>query len=98
MLRTTPPGSHTVHLENMASRLTASEVVQLLEDYDFSLEEEDDSDFEGDEVESYLPQALPGLANTEPLAQSSQEDEEHMEMEEIAEVEDSRNHRPTRQS
>lgn len=73
----------------MASRLTASEVFQLLEDDDFGLEEEDDSDFEGDEVESYLPQALSGLAITEPLAQSSQEDEEDMEMEEIAEDSDS---------
>ncbi len=73
----------------MASRLTANEVVQLLEDDDFGLEEEDDSNFEGDEVESYLPQALSGLAITEPLAQSSQEDEEGMELEDVAEVEDS---------
>ncbi len=72
----------------MASRLTASEVVRLLEDDDFGLEQEDDSDCEGDEVESYLPQALSGLALTELLAHSSQEDEEDMEMEEIADDSD----------
>ena len=40
----------------MATRFTASEIIQLLDDDDFSLHEEE-SDFEGDEIASYLPRS-----------------------------------------
>ena len=42
-----------------------SDVLQLLEDYDFALSEEDDSDLEGEGIESYLPRADPELSNVE---------------------------------
>ena len=41
----------------MATRFTASEVIQLLDDDDFGLPREEESDFEGDEVASYLPRS-----------------------------------------
>ena len=41
-----------------------SDVLQLLEDNNFGLSEEDDSDFEG-ESESYLPRADPELSHVE---------------------------------
>ena len=49
----------------MAKRLNTSDVLQLLEDDNFSLFEEDDSDFEGESVESYLPRADPELSHVE---------------------------------
>ena len=45
----------------MAKPLNTSDVLQLLEDDDFSLSEECESDFEGEGVESYLPRADPEL-------------------------------------
>ena len=45
----------------MAECLNASDVLQLLEDDDFGLSEEDDSDFKGEGVENYLPRADPNL-------------------------------------
>ena len=45
----------------MAKRLNTRDVLQLLEDNDFGLSEEDDIDFEGEGVESYLPRADPEL-------------------------------------
>lgn len=41
----------------MASRLTASDVLDLLEDDDFGWFSGEDSDFEGEGVTSYLPEA-----------------------------------------
>ena len=49
----------------MAKRLNTSDVLQLLEDDDFGLSEEDDSDFEGEGVGSYLPKAVPELIHVE---------------------------------
>ena len=49
----------------MAKRLNTSDVLQLLEDDDFGLSEEDDSDFEGECVESYLPRADSELSHVE---------------------------------
>ena len=40
-------------------------MLQLLEDDDFGLSEEDNSDFEGEGVESYLPKADPELSHVE---------------------------------
>ena len=40
----------------MAKRLNTSDVLQLLEDDDFSLSEEDDSDFDGEGVGIFLKQ------------------------------------------
>ena len=37
----------------MAKRLNTSDVLQLLENDDFGLSEEEDSDFEGEGIESY---------------------------------------------
>ena len=45
----------------MAKRLNISDLLQLLEDDDFGLSEEDDSDFEGEDVVSYLPKQTPNL-------------------------------------
>ena len=47
----------------MAKRLNTSDVLQLLEDDDFGLSEEDDSDFEGEG--SHLPKADPELSHVE---------------------------------
>ena len=49
----------------MTKRLNTSDVLQLLEDDDFGLSEEDDSNFEGEGVESYLPRADSELSHVE---------------------------------
>ncbi len=45
--------------------MNTSDVLQLLEDNDFGLSKEDDSDFEGEGIESYLPRAGPELSHVE---------------------------------
>ena len=57
-------------------------MLQLLEDYDFGVSEEDDSDFEGKGVESYLPRADPELCHVE-NSEVMEEDEEPMDFEGI---------------
>ena len=62
----------------MSKRLIASDVLQLLEDDEFGLSEEEDSDFEGKSVEGYLPRMdleLCPVDNTEDM----EEDEEPMD-------------------
>ena len=56
-------------------------MLQLLEDDDFGLSEEDESDFEGEGVESYLPRADLNLVmeNLEVM----EEDEEPMDFNDI---------------
>ena len=61
----------------MAKGLNTSDVLQLLEDDDFGLSEEDDSNFEGEGVESYLPRADPELSYVE-NSEVMEEDEEPM--------------------
>ena len=65
----------------MASRLSACDVVQLMEDDDYGLGEDDDSDFEGDGVENYLPQVFSELNIVEQWSKSTQEDREAIELE-----------------
>ena len=55
-------------------------MLQLLEDDDFGLSEEDDSGFEGEGVESYLPRADPELSRVE-NSEVMEEDEEPMDFE-----------------
>ena len=55
----------------MASRLSARDVVQLMEDDNYGLGEDDDSNFEGDGVESYLPQVFSELSIVEQLSKST---------------------------
>ena len=57
-------------------------MLQLLEDDDFSLSEEDESDFEGEGVESYLPRADPELGHVE-SSEVMEEDEEPMDFDNI---------------
>ena len=57
----------------MAKRLNTSDVLQLLEDDDFGLSEEDDSDFEGEGVESYLPKADPELVENSEVMEEYEE-------------------------
>ena len=64
----------------MAKRLNTSDVLQQLEDDDFGLSEEDDSDFEGEGVESYLPRADPKLSQVE-NSEVMEEDEETLDFE-----------------
>ena len=64
----------------MASRLSARDVVQLMEDDDYGLGEDDDSDFEGDGVESYLLQVFSELSNVEQWSKSTQEDREAIDL------------------
>ena len=66
----------------MAKRLNTSDVIQLLEDNDFGLSEEDDSDFEGEGVESYLPSAYPELSHVE-NSEVMEKDEEPLDFEDI---------------
>ena len=57
-------------------------MLQLLEDGDFGLSKEDESDFEGEGVESYLPRAdleLSHLENSEVM----EEDAEPMDFDDI---------------
>ena len=57
-------------------------MLQLLEDDDFSLSEENDSDFEGEGVESYLPRADPELSYVE-NSEVMEVDEEPLDFEDI---------------
>ena len=57
-------------------------MLQLLEDDDFGLSEEDDSDFESEGVESYLPRADPELSHVE-NSEGMEEDEEPLDFEDI---------------
>ena len=66
----------------MAKRLNTSDVLRLLEDYDFGLTEEDDRDFECEGVESYLPRADPELSHVE-NSKVMVEDEEPLYFEDI---------------
>ena len=66
----------------MAKRLNTSDVLQLLEDNDFGLFEEDNSDFEGEGIESHLPRADPELSHVE-YSEVMEEDEELMDFEDI---------------
>ena len=65
----------------MASRLCTHDVGQLMEDNDYGLGEDDDSDFEGDGVESYLHQVFSELSIVEQWSKSTQEDREAIELE-----------------
>ena len=40
----------------MAVRLNAFDVLEMLEDDDFGLPEEEDSDYEGEGIQGYLPE------------------------------------------
>ena len=66
----------------MAKRLNTSDVLQLLEDGDFDQSEEDESDFEGEDVECYLPRPDPELSHVE-NSEVMEEDEEPMDFEDI---------------
>ena len=66
----------------MTKCLNTSDVLQLLEDDDFGLTEEDDSDFEGEGVESYLPRADLELSHVE-NSEVMEEDEEPMDFEDL---------------
>ena len=66
----------------MAKLLNTSDVLQLLEDDDFVLSEEDDSNFEGEGIESYLPRADPELSHVE-NSEIMEEDEEPLDFEDI---------------
>ena len=66
----------------MAKRLNTRDVLQLLEDDDFGLSEGDNSDFEGEGVESYLPRADPELSHVE-NSEVMEDDEEPMDFEYI---------------
>ena len=66
----------------MAKRLNTSDVLQLLEEDDFGLSEEDESDFEGESVESYLPRADPKLSHVE-NSEVMEEDEEPLDFDDI---------------
>ena len=57
-------------------------MLQLLEDDDFVLSEEDDSDFEGEGIESYLPRADPKLSHGENSVVMV-EDEEPLDFDDI---------------
>ena len=69
------------HTEIVAKHLNTRDVLQLLEDDDFSLSEED-SDFEGEGVDRYLPRADPELSHVE-NSEVMEEDEEPMHFEDI---------------
>ena len=66
----------------MAKRLNTRDVLQLLEDDDFDRSEEDDSDFEGEGVESYISRADPELSHVE-NSEVMEEDEEPLDFEDI---------------
>ena len=57
-------------------------MLQLLEDNNFGLSEEDDSDLEGEGVESYLPRTDAELSHVE-NSKIMEEDEEPMDFEDI---------------
>ena len=75
-------------LGKMAERLTVSEVLQRLEDDDFGLSEEDDSDFEGENIEGYLPRVDVEVCSVE-QNEGMEEEEETMDCDYIASDENS---------
>ena len=66
----------------MAKRLNTSHVLQLLEDDDFGLSEVDDSNFEGEGIDSDLPRADAELSHVE-SSEVMEEDEVPMDFEDI---------------
>ncbi len=56
----------------MATRYTTTEVIELLEDNDFGLSGEEESDFEGDGIASYLTSAVQQLSVSSNAAVVSQ--------------------------
>ena len=65
----------------MATRFTTSEVIELLDDNDFGLSREEESDFEGEEITSYLPCGVVQLSERDGV------EEDHNEAMEVEEME-----------
>ena len=66
----------------MATLFTTSEVIELLDDNDFGLSGEEESDFEGKEIASYLPSGVVQLPERDGVK------EDHNEAMEVEEMED----------
>ena len=66
----------------MAKYWNTSDALQQLEDDDFGLSKEDESDFEGEGEESYNPRAEPKLSHVE-NSEVMKEDEEPMDFDDI---------------
>jgi hypothetical protein len=62
----------------MATRFSAFQVLSALDKEEFGLEEEEDSDYEGDEVLGYLPEVSGGHLETihEDLSQQDEDEDE----------------------
>ena len=60
----------------MAERFTVSEVLDLLENDEFGLSDSDESEFEGDNIEGYLPRAELEVGLSESTAPMECDDEQ----------------------
>ena len=63
--------------------LTVSEVLDLLENDEFGLSDSDESEFEGDNIEGYLPRAELEVGLGESTAPMEEDDDEQMDLEYI---------------
>ena len=67
----------------MAERFTVSEVLDLLENDEFGLSDSDESEFEGDNIECYLPRAELEVGLGESTAPMEEDDDKQMDFEYI---------------
>ena len=67
----------------MAERFTVSELLDLLENDEFGLSDSDESEFEGDNIEGYLPRAELEVGLGESTAPMEEDDDEQMDFEYI---------------
>ena len=67
----------------MAERFTVSEVLDLLENDEFGLSDSNESEFEGDNIEGYLPRAELEVGLGESTAPMEEDDDEQMDFEYI---------------
>ncbi len=66
----------------MATRYTTSEVIRLLEDDDFGLSGEEESEFEGEEIASYLSSCVQQLS----VRDSAVESDEAMDVQQLEDL------------
>ncbi len=67
----------------MATRYTTSEVIGLLEDDDFGLSGEEESEFEGEEIASYLSSCVQQLSVRDSAVES---DDEAMDVQQLEDL------------
>ncbi len=79
----------------MATRYTTSEVIGLLEDDDFGLSGEEESEFEGEEIASYLSSCVQQLSIRDSAVESDDEAMDVQQLEDLDVLEEDTEERST---